>query len=85
MDKDRAMHIGAVIKRLRKEIGYTQEELAENSKLNRTYTGELERNEKEPSLYVTFKLAKGFGLEPDQFVKIISDTIDFNRMFEEEE
>ncbi|MFD0826411.1 helix-turn-helix domain-containing protein [Neobacillus sp. M.A.Huq-85] len=82
---DKAMHIGEVIKRLRKELGYTQEKLAEESKLNRTYTGELERNEKEPSLYVTFKLAKGFGLEPDQFVKIIADSINFNRMFKEEE
>lgn len=85
MEKVKAIYIGEVIKGLRKEKGIIQVDLALNSKLNRTYTGELERNEKAPSLLTIFDLAMGLGITPDQLVKEINDTIDFNRIFKEED
>lgn len=36
MDKNKAMYIGAVIKEVRKEAGFTQEQLAEYSKVGFT-------------------------------------------------
>ncbi|MGG1678243.1 helix-turn-helix domain-containing protein [Neobacillus sp. NRS-1170] len=57
MKKDQQrIFIGHVIRPLRTAKGMTQDELAHYSRLNRTFVGALERNEKAPSLYTVFKL-----------------------------
>lgn len=42
--------IGERIKQLRKERGWSQEELAHRANINRTYIGELERGEKNATI-----------------------------------
>ncbi|MFC4799430.1 helix-turn-helix domain-containing protein [Neobacillus sp. GCM10023253] len=59
MRKDKAIYIGEVIKRIRSEKGLTQEELAHDSNLDRSYMSDLETNKKGPSLFTVFKLGKG--------------------------
>jgi len=49
--------LGKKIQRLRKNIGLTQEELAERINISRTHMGHIEQGRKAPSLKVLNKLA----------------------------
>ncbi|WP_160725034.1 helix-turn-helix domain-containing protein [Bacillus sp. USDA818B3_A] len=74
-DKEKTMYIGNVTKRLRKAKGMSQEKLALDSGLDRSFYGEIERNEKTPSLDTTFRIAWGLGMEPEELVKEIKESI----------
>lgn len=50
--------LGRKIQKLRKELGYTQEELAERVNISRTHMGHIEQGRKSPSLKIMDKLAK---------------------------
>ncbi|MBM7652527.1 helix-turn-helix domain-containing protein [Neobacillus cucumis] len=84
-DKEKTIYIGKVVKRLRKEKGWSQEKVALNSNLDRSYYGEIERNEKAPSLYVTFKLARGFEIEPEDLVREIKESTAFYDVFKDDD
>lgn len=49
---------GKQLRKLRKEAGYSQEELADLAKLHPTYIGQIERGLRNPSLVNLQKLAK---------------------------
>jgi transcriptional regulator with XRE-family HTH domain len=55
------MKLRAVVARnlrvLRKQKGFTQEELADSAGINRNYVGQIEREEKSPTVDVLEKLA----------------------------
>ncbi len=53
---------GRLVRRLRKERGFSQEEFAFRVGLHRTYMGDIERGEKNVTLVTADKLAKGLGL-----------------------
>ncbi len=55
---------GQTIRVARKQRGWTQEQLAEASHLNRSYVGEIERGLAVPSLETIDKLATALGLSP---------------------
>jgi transcriptional regulator with XRE-family HTH domain len=82
--KEKTIYIGEVIRPLRKAKGLTQEELANNINLDRSYLSEIERNIKAPSLYTIFKLTKGLGKPPGELIEKIYDGIDFDSLFEQE-
>ena len=48
---------GRAVRQLRESHGWSQEQLAENADLNRSYLGEVERGYKTPSLTTADKLA----------------------------
>lgn len=50
--------LGKKIQKLRKALGYTQEELAEKLNISRTHMGHIEQARKAPSLKLMDKLAK---------------------------
>jgi transcriptional regulator with XRE-family HTH domain len=54
--------LGANIKRLREAQGISQEELADRSKLHRTYVSGVERGVRNPTVTVLAKLAQGLGV-----------------------
>ena len=58
------------IKRIRKEAGLSQEELADRAGLHRTYISSIERRERNVSLENIFLLAKALGVEPEDLVRI---------------
>ena len=50
--------LGKKIQKLRKSLGYSQEELAEIIKISRTHMGHIEQSRKTPSLKVLEKLSR---------------------------
>lgn len=53
---------GQEVRRLREELGLTQEQLAERSGLSSIYIGTIENGRRDPSLSTVYGLAKGLGL-----------------------
>lgn len=60
---------GEVVRRVRKEHAWTQEDLAERSGLTTTYVGQVERGDKVPSLTVVLKLAHALNVLPAQLME----------------
>jgi transcriptional regulator with XRE-family HTH domain len=62
------MSLRAVVARnlrvLRKQKGFTQEELADRASINRNYVGQIEREEKSPTVDVIEKLSNALGRKP---------------------
>ena len=55
--------LGLNIKRIREEKKISQEELAHQAKLYRTYPNHIERGRYSPSAYVIHKIAKALRVE----------------------
>lgn len=53
---------GAVVRRLRESRGWSQEHLAGQADLNRSYLGEIERGVATPSIQSAAKLAAALGV-----------------------
>ena len=62
MDKSININFGRRVAFLRAEKGISQEYLALQSGINRTYIGEIERGEKSPSLNTIAKIASGLNI-----------------------
>lgn len=56
------IQFGLRIAELRKQLGISQEELAERCGVHRTYIGSIERGEKSPTLNTVEKFAKGLNV-----------------------
>ena len=54
---------------LRKQKGLSQEELAFQAGINRNYVGQIEREEKSPTVDLIEKLSTPLGIEPAQLFK----------------
>ena len=52
------LKLGQKIKLLRKELNLTQENLAEEVDVDRSYMGFVERGEKNPTLFTLMKISK---------------------------
>lgn len=57
-------HFGLTVRSSREERGWSQERLAEEADLNRSYLGEIERGSVSPSLVTVAKLAGALNLSP---------------------
>ncbi len=66
MAKRLAVCMGAVVRALRAEIGWSQEEFAARCGLHRTYIGSIERGEKTITIDTAQKLAQAFGISLSQ-------------------
>lgn len=51
---------------LRKQKGQSQEELAFQAGINRNYVGQIEREEKSPTVDMVEKLAAALGVKPEE-------------------
>ncbi len=54
---------GLAVRQLREGRGWSQEQLAERSDLNRSYVGEVERGSVVPSIVTAQKLALALGVD----------------------
>jgi transcriptional regulator with XRE-family HTH domain len=59
-----AYAFGRVLRRLRKDRGLSQEELAGEAELDRTYPSLLERGLRSPTITIIFALAMPLGVSP---------------------
>jgi len=57
------------VRRLRLELGLSQEELAERAGVHRTYVGMLERCEKNVTIYNIERIADALGIEAAELLK----------------
>lgn len=62
---------GIVLRRLRKSADLSQEKLALNADIDRTYIGTMERGEKQPTITTLFHLSKALGVLPDEIIKCV--------------
>jgi XRE family transcriptional regulator, regulator of sulfur utilization len=60
---------GEIVRGVRKEHAWTQEDLAERAGLTTTYVGQVERGDKVPSLTVVLKLALALDVHPSDIFK----------------
>ena len=67
------MSFGRVLQQLRRERGFSQEELGFRSGYHRTYISLLERGLKSPSLRTIFQLAKVLEVGPSQMILSVQD------------
>lgn len=66
---DVAKHLGARIQKLRIEKGLSQEELAFEADLHRTYISHVERGSRNITVLGLCKIAKGLKMEPYEVLK----------------
>lgn len=59
---------GEVLRKLRESSGQTQDALAENANLNRTFISFMERGLRQPTLRTLFLLANALNLRASQIV-----------------
>lgn len=64
-----AKKLGARIQKLRTDRGLSQEELAFEAGLHRTYISHVERGSRNITVQGLCKIAKGLGLEPFEILK----------------
>ncbi len=55
---------------LRKQNGLSQEELAFQAGINRNYVGQIEREEKSPTVDMVEKLASALGVTPGEMLAV---------------
>ena len=70
MEDVSAGRLGARVRDLRRERGWTLEHLAERSGVSRAMISKLERGEKNPTLVVAAKVAEGLGVSLSRLVGI---------------
>lgn len=69
-DQDRKIlkQFGERIKNLRKQLGFTQEELADKANIERSYMGTLERGERNPTLLKVYRIAKALKVSGEKLL-----------------
>lgn len=62
MNDPRVVEVGREVRRRRKELGLTIEQLAERADLTANYIASIERGERDPSLSTVASIARGLGV-----------------------
>ncbi|HEV7426133.1 MAG TPA: helix-turn-helix transcriptional regulator [Thermoanaerobaculia bacterium] len=60
---------GEIVRGVRKDHAWTQEDLAEKAGLTTTYVGQVERGDKVPSLTVVLKLSLALEVHPSEMLQ----------------
>lgn len=67
-DHDLLKHLGRQLRTLREQTGKSQDTLANDSGLHRTYIGAVERGERNPTILTLSRYAAGLGLTVSDLV-----------------
>lgn len=70
MNRDFCRAFGIRVRELRSRIGWSQEKLADESGLHRTYVGGVERGERNPTLLIIKRLADALGVPPAELLRV---------------
>lgn len=74
MDKTLLL-FGEVISQLRRNLGLSQEDLADRAGVHRTYISQLERGLKSPTLAVLMKLAAALDVQASEILKQLEHSL----------
>lgn len=66
---------GEVIRELRQSSKISQEQLAERSKLDRSFISLIECGHKQPSLVTIFQISKAFNLSASKIMSLVEEKI----------
>ena len=72
---DPAVAFGQVLRRLRKEVGLSQERLGFCADVQRNYVSLIELGDNQPTIRVLFKLADALGTTPSAMMAEVEDLI----------
>jgi transcriptional regulator with XRE-family HTH domain len=76
MDKSLvAKEFGKELKRLREEYGFSQEGLALEANVDRSFLSKMERGIRQPSITILFKLCDALEYPADKLVKNVRDKL----------
>lgn len=64
---------GVVMRKLRKARNLSQEDLAFNSNLDRTYISMLERGLRQPCLPTITRIARALNIKPSSLLQLVED------------
>ena len=70
-----ATAFGKVLRRLRKQVGLTQEQLGLDADLMRNYISVLELGQQQPSITTLFKLSVPLKRRPSEILALVEDEI----------
>ncbi|WP_031440211.1 helix-turn-helix domain-containing protein [Sphingomonas sp. FUKUSWIS1] len=62
--------LGENVRRLRKERGLSQEELAFQAGMKRSYLSDIERGTRNPSVRALERIAEALAVAPDMLIKV---------------
>ncbi|MNT50409.1 transcriptional repressor DicA [compost metagenome] len=65
---DIGLAFGMALRQKRKELGYTQEQLAHEADVQRNYVSLIERGINQPTITVIFKLATALRCSPSSLI-----------------
>jgi transcriptional regulator with XRE-family HTH domain len=68
--------LGREIKRVRESLQKSQEALAFDAGIHRTYVSLIERGRKSPTLTVIVKLAKALNVRPSELLRRVEEQVD---------
>ncbi|AMJ65963.1 helix-turn-helix domain-containing protein [Hymenobacter sp. PAMC 26628] len=70
---------GLVISQMRKELGLSQEALADEASLDRSFVSQLETGTKQPSLTTIFRLAAALQVEASDLLRRVEANLGANK------
>ncbi len=73
--EDVAIAFGKTLRRLRKQAGLTQEQLAFEAEMQRVYISILELGQQQPSLNTIIKLAKGLNCTASEIIALTEELL----------
>lgn len=71
---------GVVLRRLRREVGLTQEQLGFEADIRRTFVSLLELGQQQPTLNTIFKLSRALKTPPSVFMKMVEDELNLEQI-----
>jgi transcriptional regulator with XRE-family HTH domain len=66
---------GKVLRRLRIDLGLSQEALALSAELQRNYISLMELGQNQPTITTIFKLADALGIKPSKLIDLVENEI----------
>ena len=68
-----AIEFGKILQTKRQEAGLSQEQLAQQCNLDRTYISLLERGLRQPTITSLFNISKVLGIKASELLKLLED------------
>lgn len=67
---DPGIAFGKVLRTVRKEVGLTQEQLAHDAEIDRTFVSLIERGERQPTVRIIFRLAAALHVPASTLIQL---------------